>query len=197
MLSIGLTGGIGSGKSTVARIFETLGAPVYYADQRAKWLMQNDPQLRSEIINNFGEQSYQNGQLNRTYLSGLVFNNPYNLKKLNGVVHPFTISDGRSWMLNQKSTYAIKEAALIYESGIQGDFDFVICVNAPKSLRIKRTMQRDKITRDDVVARMNNQLDPDILMKLCDFVIYNDEVKLVIPQVLHIHHFLLEKAKSK
>ncbi len=196
MLSIGLTGGIGSGKSTVAQIFEVLGVPVYYADKRAKWLMQNNPQLRSEIIKTFGEQSYQNGQLNRPYLSGLVFNNPENLKKLNGVVHPFTISDGRSWMQNQKCSYAVKEAALIFESGIQGDFDFVLCVSAPKSLRIKRTIHRDKVTRDEVVARINNQLDQEIVKKLCDFVINNDEVQLVIPQVLHIHHFLLEKAKS-
>jgi dephospho-CoA kinase len=196
MLSIGLTGGIGSGKSTVARIFEVLGIPVYYADKRAKWLMQNDPKLINELIKNFGEQTYKNGQLNRSYLSGLVFNNPDNLKKLNGIVHPFTISDGRAWMLNQKSAYAIKEAALIFESGIHGDFDFIISVQAPKSLRIKRTINRDQITRDAVIARMNNQLDPDIVKRLSDFVIDNDEINLLIPQVLQIHHELMEKAKS-
>jgi dephospho-CoA kinase len=196
MLSIGLTGGIGSGKSTVARIFEVLGIPVYYADKRAKWLMQYDSHLRTEIIKIFGEQSYQEGQLNRRYLSSLVFNDEINLKKLNSIVHPYTISDGRSWMKNQKSEYAIKEAALIFESGIQGDFDYIITVQAPDFLRIKRTINRDHITRDEVISRMNKQLDPEIVKKLSDFVIDNNELKLLIPQVLEIHHFLMEKSKS-
>lgn len=196
MLSIGLTGGIGSGKSTIARVFEILGVPVYYADKRAKWLMENNPDLKDSLIKHFGVATYQEESLNRKHLSNLVFNNPDNLKLLNSIVHPFTIRDSKEWMKAQQTDYAIKEAALIFESGTQADFDFVIGVFAPKHLRIKRTMQRDNIQRDQVIQRMESQLDPGIVRKLCDIVIDNDEVKLITPKLVSLHHQIKQKAQK-
>jgi dephospho-CoA kinase len=196
MLSIGLTGGIGSGKSTIARVFEILGVPVYYADKRARWLMENNPDLRESLIKHFGVATYQEESLNRKHLANLVFNNPDNLKLLNSIVHPFSIRDSKEWMKAQQTDYAIKEAALIYESGTQADFDLIICVFAPKPLRIKRTMQRDKITREQVIERMDNQIDPDIARKLCNIVIDNDEAKLITPKLVALHHQIIQKAQK-
>jgi dephospho-CoA kinase len=196
MLSIGLTGGIGSGKSTIARVFEMLGVPVYYADKRAKWLMENNLDLKDSLIKHFGVATYQEESLNRKHLSNLVFNNPDNLKLLNSIVHPFTISDSKEWMRTQQTAYAIKEAALIFESGTQADFDLIIGVFTPKHLRIKRTMQRDHITRDQVIERMDNQLDQDIVKKLCDIVIDNDESMLITPTLVNLHHQIMLKAQK-
>lgn len=191
MLKIGLTGGIGSGKSTVARIFESLGVPVYYADAAAKRVMEEDPSLRAALIQHFGASCFENGVLNRSYLSGLVFNNPEKLALLNSLVHPATIKDAEQWMQQQTTPYAIKEAALIFESGAQEHLDQVIGVTAPAALRIQRTMQRDGSTREAVQARMQRQLADSLKMKLCDYVIYNDEQQALLPQVLALHEKLL------
>ena len=192
MLRIGITGGIGSGKSTVARIFETLGIPVYYADDAAKKLMNSDVLLQEKIINAFGEASYKEGKLDRQFLSSLVFNNPEKLNLLNSIVHPATIEDASNWMLQQTSPYSIKEAALIYESGAQKSLDYVIGVAAPEPIRILRTMNRDHISKEDVIARMHRQMEESIKMKLCDFVINNNEQVLLIPQVIELHEKLIE-----
>ncbi len=191
MLKIGLTGGIGSGKSTVARIFESLGVPVYYADAAAKRVMEEDPDLRAALIHHFGAACFENGVLNRNYLSGLVFNNPEKLDLLNSLVHPATIKDAEQWMQQQTTPYAIKEAALIFESGAQEHLDQVIGVTAPVALRIQRTMQRDGSTREAVQARMERQLSDSIKMKLCDHIIHNDEQQALLPQVLALHKKLL------
>ena len=191
LLKIGLTGGIGSGKSLVARIFEALGIPVYYADTAAKDIMNNDEVLRAEIIEHFGAAAYAEGVLNRKYIASKVFENKEQLAILNSFVHPATIRDAERWMQRQKAPYTIKEAALIFESGSQEYLDYVIGVYAPKTLRILRTMQRDNITRDEVLKRMNNQINEEIKMRLCDFVIYNDEQKAILPQVLALHEQLL------
>jgi dephospho-CoA kinase len=191
MLKVGLTGGIGSGKSTVAKIFAALGIPVYYADKRAKELMSTEPELIKEIISNFSENAYSQGKLDSTFLAGEVFQNKEKLSLLNSIVHPFTIADAKKWMENQSSAYAIKEAALIFESGSQGEFDCIIGVEAPQSLRILRTMKRDQVEREKVLERINNQLEESIKMKLCDYVIINDDQSMIIPQVLAIHEMLL------
>lgn len=196
MLRIGITGGIGSGKSTIAKIFQLLGVPVYYADKRAKWLMENNTDLKNQLIESFGSDTYQHGLLNRSHLASLVFSNPENLNLLNKIVHPFTINDGIAWMKKQTSQIAIKEAALIFETGTQADFDVIIGVFAPVSLRIKRTMNRDNISREQVMERMNNQIDAAISRKLSDFVIDNDESSLITPSVIAIHKQLLELAKK-
>lgn len=190
MLKIGITGGIGSGKSIVANVFEHLGIPVYKADTAAKSLMNEDPALRTAITSLFGPEAYQNGELNRSYISSLVFNDRAKLDALNSIVHPATIQYGKDWMNRQSAPYVLKEAALIFESGTQDELDYVIGVSAPLSLRIHRVMQRDQITREQVLQRMGNQLDESLKMKLCDFVIVNDDQQLVLPQVLALHAHL-------
>ena len=193
ILKIGITGGIGSGKSTVAKVFEMLGIPVYYADDTAKKLMNEDVFLKKQLIDAFGKEIYQNGVLNRSSLSELVFNNPEKLSQLNGIVHPATIADAEYWMQQQHSVYAIKEAAILFESGANKYVDKVIGVFAPVQLRISRVMQRDNSTQEEVTARMNKQMEEEKKMKLCDYVIINDEQELIIPQVLKIHEAILKK----
>lgn len=197
MLRIGITGGIGSGKSTVSKIFEVLGIPVYDADAAAKRLMNEDASLIARIQELFGAATYQNGILDRKVLAGIVFNNPEKLTLLNQLIHPVTIADAEHWMQTQQTPYAVKEAALIFESGAQRHLDYVIGVQAPAPLRIQRAMQRDQISREEVQARMDKQIDELIKMRLCDFIIHNDEQQLVIPQVLALHEKLLELAKNK
>ncbi len=191
MLRVGLTGGIGSGKSTVAKIFEVLGIPVYYADDAAKRLMNEDEELKKSIITHFGKESYINDQLNRPYIASLVFNNKEKLDLLNFLTHPATIRDANQWMNRQNSPYTIKEAALIFESGAAEYLDHVIGVFTPVPLRLQRIMQRDKITQEEVQQRMNRQIDEDIKMRLCDTVLINDEQQLLVPQVLQLHEKLL------
>lgn len=187
MLRIGLTGGIGSGKTTVAKIFEVLGIPVYYADDAAKNLMNTDPVLRNEIIKNFGERSYNNGKLDRKYMASVVFNDKAKLELLNSLTHPATIRDAEEWMKKQTSPYTIKEAALLFESGANRSVDKVIGIHAPLPLRIQRAMNRDGITEEEVLQRINRQMNEEEKMKLCDFVIINDEEQMLLPQVLELH----------
>ncbi|HEV2483501.1 MAG TPA: dephospho-CoA kinase [Puia sp.] len=193
MLRVGLTGGIGSGKSTIAAVFETLGVPVAYADQEAKRLMNEDAGLRDAIIRQFGADAYSGATLNRKYLAERVFGDPIALEQLNSLVHPVTIRDGEKWMLSlaDHHAYAIREAALIFETRAAGHLDFIIGVYAPASLRIHRAIQRDHTTREDILRRMRNQIDEDIKMRLCDAVIRNDEQAAVIPQVLALHRHLI------
>jgi dephospho-CoA kinase len=198
MLKVGLTGGIGSGKSTVAAIFETLGVPVSYADREAKRLMNEDPRLREAIGRAFGAEAYADGRLNRKYLAGQVFNNPEKLELLNSLVHPVTIRDGAIWMQQQAHRgcpYAIREAALIFESHTGNHLDFIIGVYAPESLRIQRTMQRDHTSREAVLERMRNQMDEEEKMRRCHAVVINDERQAVLPQVLALHQKLLHQAQ--
>jgi dephospho-CoA kinase len=198
LLRVGLTGGIGSGKSTIAVIFETLGIPVSYADPEAKRLMNEDAGLREAIIRNFGDGAYTDGKLNRKYLAEIVFTDPQKLSLLNSLVHPVTIREGERWMqeLGDRFPYAIREAALIFETRTVGHLDFVIGVSAPEELRIRRTMLRDHVAREEVLRRMRNQIDEEIKMHLCDAVIVNDDRSAVIPQVLDIHRQLLERAAA-
>lgn len=191
MLKIGITGGIGSGKSTVAKIFAILGIPVYYADGAAKRLMETNAELQQSLTAVFGDQLYQDGQLNRPFLANLVFNDADKLAQLNALVHPATLKDAEEWMQRQTAPYCLKEAALIFESGSQQNLDYVIGVYAPESLRIQRVVQRDGVKQEQVLARMNKQINETIKMRLCDFVIANDEQQMVIPQVMALHEKLL------
>jgi len=198
MLRIGITGGIGSGKTTVARIFEVLGIPVYYADDAAKRLMNEDKSLQHSIIENFGADIFANGKLDRALLASIVFNSPEKLTLLNSLVHPVTLADADKWMSQFNSNneseipYAIKEAALLFESGAQKKLDYVIGVNAPYRLRLQRAMQRDGLTKEQVESRIEKQMDETKKMNLCNFIITNDEVQLLIPQVLELHEKLLK-----
>ena len=188
MLKIGLTGGIGSGKTSVANIFKILGIPVFDADREAKEIMEKNEDLITAIRSTFGDNSYRSGKLNRAYLANLVFSDPFKLEQLNAIVHPATIAAANNWMSNQSAPYVIKEAALMFESGSAQNIDFVIGVYAPTAVRIKRVIDRDNVTREQVLDRMKRQIDENIKMKLCNFVVRNDEQQLLIPQVLQLHH---------
>jgi len=196
MLKVGLTGGIGSGKSTVAKLFEILQVPVYYADAASKRLYHTDAGLMAELKKHFGEAIYTNGILNRTLLAQRVFNDPVQLALLNSLVHPPTIRDAEGWIQQQTAPYIVKEAALLFESGSVRSLDIVVGVYAPQHLRIKRVMERDGLHRSEVLARMDRQLDESLKMKLCDFTITNDEQQAVIPQVLQLHKSFLERAAT-
>jgi dephospho-CoA kinase len=192
MLKIGLTGGIGSGKTTVAHIFEVLGIPVYYADDAAKRLMNEDDKLKQQIIQHFGEESYVDGKLNRSYLSSVVFSDVEKTKLINSIMHPATIADAELWMNKQTTAYAIKEAALIFEAAAEKQLDLIIGVQSSLPIRMQRVMQRDNISEEAVLARMQKQMNEEEKMSRCDFVIVNDEKELLIPQVVKLHEKLLE-----
>ncbi len=196
MLKIGITGGIGSGKSTVAHLFELLGIPVYYADAAARAIMNTDPELKTQLITHFGQEVYEGNTLNKSYLAAVVFQDKNKLELLNSLVHPATIRNAHHWMLRQTTPYVLKEAALFFEAGSASGLDYIIGVYTPKAMRIQRTMQRDNITREEVEKRMKSQLNEEIKMRLCDFVIYNNEQQLLIPQVLQLHEHFLQKAKA-
>ncbi len=183
---IGLTGGIGSGKSVVAKVFATMGIPVFNADDEAKRIMQTSPVLKEKLIQQFGSSIYNEFGLQKEKLASIVFNDPVQLQLLNAIVHPVTIQAAKDWAAKQQSPYVIKEAALIFESGSAEGLFKVIGVTAPLSLRIHRVMQRDGISKDQVEARMRNQIADTIKMRLCDFVIHNNNQQMVIPQVLAI-----------
>lgn len=187
MIKIGLTGGIGSGKTTVAKVFETLGIPVYYADDKARYLMNTNPELKISLIQHFGNEVYKDGKLDRKYLASVVFNNKEKLELLNSLTHPVTISDAEDWMNKQTSPYTIKEAALLFESGAAEKLDYIIGVYAPQHIRVKRVMDRDNLPVEEVMKRISRQIDEEMKMKLCNFVIINNDQQLVIPQVLELH----------
>jgi dephospho-CoA kinase len=193
MLKIGLTGGIGSGKSTVANIFKVLGIPVFDADSVAKDLMENNEVLREQLIHHFGTLVFIDGHLNKKWLANKVFKDPYELNILNAIVHPMTLQIAEDWFLKQNASYAIKEAALIFEAGAGAGLDYVIGVFAPQHLRIQRVMTRDSLSRNEVLERMERQVADSIKMKLCDFVIVNDDQQMLTQQVLDLHHKFIGK----
>ena len=189
-LRIGITGGIGSGKSLICKIFMSLKVPVYDADSMARNLMTSDFVLIDQIKREFGESSYQpDGSLNREYLSKKVFNDPNELEKLNQLVHPRVGIDSENWIERNKAyPYIVKEAALLFESGTNKLLDKIIVVTAPESLRVQRVLSRDKSRREeDVLKIIRNQMDEEEKIKRADFIIRNDESELVVPQVLKLH----------
>lgn len=196
MLRVGLTGGIGSGKTTVSEIFQTIGIPVYNADHEAKQLMNNDAEIRSAIINAFGEESYKGTVINRSFLISNVFYDEQKLATLNSIVHPATIADAQKWMTRQSGPYALKEAAIIFETGADQYLDYVIGVTAPEQLRIDRLMKRDNRTKEEVREWMSRQMDEKEKISKCNFVIHNDEQQMLIPQVLALHEKLLQLSKD-
>ena len=194
-LKIGITGGIGSGKTTVCHIFETLGIPIYYADDRAKALMTENAELIKNIKSLFGEGAYlPDGTLNRAHIAQIAFHNPLKLNDLNALVHPAVWLDGEKWHAAQTNApYTIKEAALLFESGGNELLDKIITVFAPIETRIERVLLRGggALKRTDVEARISNQMPDEEKMKQSDFIIYNDGSQLLLPQVLAIHQLSL------
>ena len=192
MLRVGITGGIGSGKSTVCRLFEALGIPVSYADDDAKWLMQHDAALVGSIRALLGQKAYDAaGRPDRAFIASQVFEDSGRLAALNALVHPATVAHSIAWFARQTAPYAVKEAALFFESGTENGVDFMIGVAAPEVLRIARVMQRNGISEGDVRARMARQMDDAGKMQRCDVVLVNDDTTAVLPQVLAAHNRLL------
>lgn len=193
-LLIGLTGGIGSGKSTVAKIFSILGIPIYYADVRAKWLMAFDEDLKNQILNNFGPESFtEEGKLNRNYLAEKVFSDHEKVKIINSLVHPAVKMDFEKWSSQQNSPYVLKEAALLFETGSFKELEKTINVSAPLKVRVTRVLLRDpNRTEKQVNDIIDKQIPDEEKNQRADFVIKNADNKLLIPQVLEIHRQLLD-----
>ncbi|MNE02281.1 Dephospho-CoA kinase [compost metagenome] len=189
MLKIGITGGIGSGKSTVVKVFEQLGVPVFIADDQAKLLMNSDEKLIADIKQFFGEDVYlAKGELDRKKLASLVFNSPEKLKQLNGLVHPATIRAFDKWCKKyQNKPYILKEAAILFESGTYKQNDLNILVTAPEEMRIARVIKRDKSNEEQVRSRIKNQLPEEDKIKMADYMIVNDEQTALIPQIVSLH----------
>ena len=197
MIKVGLTGGIGAGKTLVSQIFHLLGVPVYYADQRAKWLMANNSSLIVQIKSIFGDEAYSgSNQLNREYLASRVFNNADQLEKLNKLVHPTVGEDYQEWLRQHaESAYTIKEAALIFETQSHQTLDKVILVTAPVKVRVERTLFRDNHrSRSQVNDIIERQMQENEKKSLADIIIDNDGTKLLIPQVMKINQMLMEES---
>ena len=191
MKIIGLTGGIGSGKTTVAKMFEALGVPVYYADIEARKLMQNSDGLREEIINLLGEKAYNNDGLNPSYIAQIVFRDRTKLNKLNALVHPLVENNFKNWLRLQNSPYVVQENALIFENMKQSSFDAIITVTTPLEKRLERVIKRDGSTEQQVLERIGNQLNDAFKVEQATFVIHNNTLDKCKDQVNLIHKQLL------
>ncbi|SDQ69514.1 dephospho-CoA kinase [Flagellimonas zhangzhouensis] len=196
MMIVGLTGGIGSGKSTVAKMFEELGVPVYDSDREAKQLMTTSTKVKQEIIDLLGEASYEDGTLNRKYIAGKVFTDPILLEKLNGIVHPAVREHFLEWTAAQDSPYVIQETALIFENNAQDKYDFTILVTAPLVVRLQRVMARDQVDEKAVVDRTKNQMEDGEKLKRADFHIENLDITKTEELVKALHLKLLAKASK-
>ncbi len=192
MKRVGLTGGIGSGKTTVAAMFRDLGVAVYNSDIEAKRLMNEDPVLRTAIKELFGEQAYENNVLNRKLLAERVFKNKELLKALNQIVHPAVRADFKSWTELQKGSYVIQEAAILFENGGYKEFDKMILVTAPKKIRIARIKKRDDLSEKAILERMQHQWPVRKKKELAQYVIHNKNLKDTRHQVQIIHDLILE-----
>lgn len=192
---VGITGGIGSGKSTVCRVFEWLNVKVYYADSQAISIINDDPAVKEKIKALLGSKSYVQNKYNRRYVADQVFKNKALLNQLNSIVHPAVAADFQNWIkLNKKEVYLLKEAAILFESGAYKEMDKIICVTAPTEVRINRVLKRDKTTRKSIVARIKNQMTDAAKIKRSDYIVENDGSKHLISQIIGIHKLILQKS---
>ena len=192
MMVVGLTGGIGSGKSTIAKAFAALGIAVFNSDEQAKALIATDTQVKERIIAAFGEEAYQNGEYNRAYIAQIVFNNSEKLAILNGIVHPALAKYFKQWAKKQISPYVLKEAAILFESGSYKDCNYIITVTAPEEVRIARVMARDHCTEAQVRVRMSQQWSDAQRIALSNAVIENIDLESAKEQVKRIHFQLCQ-----
>ncbi|WP_304062583.1 dephospho-CoA kinase [Pedobacter glucosidilyticus] len=198
MMKVGITGGIGSGKTTICKLFELLGIPVFYADTAGKELMLSDLEVKKAVVNLFGEAAYSpNGNLDRKYIADIVFKDDQKLKALNAIIHPAVKDAFLLWSEQQNTPYVLKEAALLFESKSYLDNDYNILVSSPTELRIQRVIARDQTSREKVLERIEKQLPEEEKQKLADFFILNNEELHIIPQVLKLHHQLVLLAQQK
>lgn len=196
-LIVGITGGIGSGKTTVAKIFEKMGIPIYIADEKSRERTATDPRIKSYIQETYGNELFDSdGSLKRKVLGEIVFPDKDKLKALNEVIHPIVAEDFKDWLAQQNAPYILKEAAVLFESGTYNDCDYIIVVVAPRELRIKRVMERSGLTREEIESRMNHQWSDDDKIALSDFVIRNGEDDALMPQIFEIHEDLKRSTDS-
>ena len=193
MIIVGLTGGIGSGKTTVAKMFHSLGIPIYIADDEAKKLMDASKSIKRELIGLFGEQAYVEGKLNRAYIADVIFNNKAYLERMNAIVHPKVRAHFKKWALKQKSSYVIKEAAVLFENGGYKECNFIITVTAPKKIRMERLLKRETTTVEKIEAIMQNQWTDEAKTKLSHYVIENIDLATTRLQVEEIHAQIVKK----
>ena len=191
---LGLTGGIGSGKTTVSKMFSDLDVPVYNADYEAKKLMQNSLGLKDQIINLLGDNAYKNNVLNKNFISKKIFKDASLLQKINLIVHPAVIDHYKNWFSAQDSVYVVKEVAILFEINSQKNFDFILTITAPKSLRIQRIIKRDKKSINDIEAIMSNQLPVYKQLSNSDFVIHNNAINETRKRVCDIHNKIIKKS---
>jgi len=190
MLKVGLTGGIGSGKSTVGRILRLLGVPLFAADEAGRQLLANDPEVHQALRARFGDSVFSNGTPDRKAIANIVFNEPKALADLNAIIHPAVRKAFRSWAGEQNAPYVVMEAAILAETGGHSAFDRIVVVSAPESIRVQRVMQRDGAGEQEVLARMRNQATEEQRLAIADHVIINDDTRLVIPQLIALHDTL-------
>ncbi|WP_417589785.1 dephospho-CoA kinase [Owenweeksia hongkongensis] len=193
---VGLTGGIGSGKSTVAKIFEFLGVPVYEADAFSKTIIDTDKELQAELVSLLGTEIIEEGKIVRPKMAELIFGDKNLLQKANDLIHPAVARNFHNWYENQSYPYVIKEAAILFESGSYKSCDKILVVAAPKEMRINRVMARSSMTREEVEARMNNQWPQEQKLEKADYIVTNDLTESVIKQVINIHENIIRTANS-
>lgn len=191
MIIVGLTGGIGSGKTTVAKQFSEFGIPVYIADEEAKSLMRRSKIIKRKLIKLFGDEAYVNNELNKPFIANIIFNDKNYLQKMNAIVHPKVARHFEKWALKQEAPYVIKEVAILFENGGHKACDFVITVTAPIEIRIKRLLKRDKTSKEKIEAIMNNQWTDEEKIKHSHFVIENTALEHTKRQVIKIHNEIL------
>jgi dephospho-CoA kinase len=191
VFKLGITGGIGSGKTSVCRVFRVLGIPVFSADREAKLIMENDPVIIKKINSIAGKDLYSNGHLDRDTLASLIFNNKTLLEKVNSLVHPVVFDHFTDWASKQTAPYVIMEAAILFESGASDFVDKVATVVAPVKQRVDRVILRNKLQKEQVMERMKNQMDDESRVKLSDYVIHNSENDMILPAILEIHNKIL------
>jgi dephospho-CoA kinase len=195
MLKVGLTGGIGSGKSTVCNLFKCLEVPVFNADEAGRRLLSEDKDVIGQVQHIFGQEVLVGGKPDRKKIAEIVFNSPEKLAQLNAVVHPAVRKSFNTWASMQTSKYVIDEAAILFETGIYKQLDFTVLVTAPEQLRIQRVMQRDGMDEASVKSRMKNQWSDDDKRKIANFVIVNDGIDPLLPRVMEIHNAIISKLK--
>jgi dephospho-CoA kinase len=195
-MKLGVTGGIGSGKTSVCRVFGVLGIPVFSADPEAQIIMNHDESIMSGINNIAGKNLYSEGRLNREELASLIFNDPEMLGRVNSLVHPIVFQHFKSWAENQTTPYVIMEAAILFESGASNLVDRVATVIAPVEERISRVIRRNKLSRQQVEERIRNQMDDDLRIKMSDYIINNSENEMIIPAIIGIHEDILTHLNS-
>lgn len=196
MIIVGITGGIGSGKTTIAKHLNALGVPLYVADDEAKALMNRSKVIRRKLTAIFGENAYKNNKLNRTFLAKKIFADKSLLAKMNAIVHPKVASHFKRWLKKQKAPYILKEAAIIFENGLQDNYDYIITVVADKDLRIERLLKRDNLNKEKILAIINNQWPDSKKMEQSDFVITNNNLNSALLDAEKIHQKIL-KLSSK